>query len=99
MVTDLKLKKIENLYFRGIYGTFYNLEIKNLNQIKKLIDRKFQTATYFGKNAKNDLYNFVYQNNIKGIDRIVPLGQAHEMNYFWDGYDLIRSLTRYIEMR
>ena len=27
----------------------------------------------------------------------MPLGQAHEMN-FWDGYDLIRSLSRYIEL-
>ena len=29
-----------------------------------------------------------------GIDRVVPIGQALNFDTLWDGYDLIRMLTR-----
>lgn len=38
-------------------------------------------------------------NDIRGIDRIIPLGRSMEMNYFWDGYNLLRTLTRIIDIK
>ena len=38
-------------------------------------------------------------NNIKGIDRFVPVGSALDINFIWDGYDLFKSLTRIIEVK
>jgi hypothetical protein len=38
-------------------------------------------------------------NDIRGIDRIVPLGRSIEMNYLWDGYNLLRTLTRVIDIK
>ena len=37
--------------------------------------------------------------NFNGIDRIVPIGQALNINLVWDGYDLTTKLTREIEIR
>ena len=31
---------------------------------------------------------FIINNKIKGIDRIVPIGQALELDFIWDGYDI-----------
>ena len=44
--------------------------------------------------SQNELVNFIKDNNIQGIDRIVPIGQALNMDLNWDGYDIISSLSR-----
>ena len=33
---------------------------------------------------------------LRGIDRVVPVGRALDMDIVWDGYDLIGSLSRLI---
>ena len=45
---------------------------------------------------KSKLLNILKKNRIKGIDRIVPIGNSHKMDTKWDGYDMIYSLTRVI---
>ena len=37
--------------------------------------------------------------NTFGIDRVVPIGQALDMTFIWDGYDINRLLSREIEIR
>jgi hypothetical protein len=32
--------------------------------------------------------------NGRGVDRIVPFGEALTFGRFWDGYDLLAELTR-----
>ena len=86
-------KEIENI--RGINGIFYQINLNNLNQLKKFISKKCQTMTYYGF-KKTELQNFVYRNNLTGIDRIVPIGKALDIDFNWDGYDLIRSLSRLV---
>ena len=44
------------------------------------------------------LKNFMAKSNLTGIDRIVPIGQALEINFSWDGYDVISSLSRVISL-
>ena len=39
------------------------------------------------------------KNSLNGIDRIVPIGQALDINFVWDGHDLNRSLTRIIDIK
>ena len=36
---------------------------------------------------------------LEGIDRIVPVGRAVEMDIWWDGYDIISSLSRRIDIQ
>ena len=59
---------------------------------------KFQTLTYFGIDKK-DLKNFVIKNKLDGIDRIVPVGQALDISFFWDGYDINKILTRVVDIK
>ena len=79
-------------------GFFYECKIKDLNNIKYLIKRKLQTVTYFGY-SKKFLEKFFNENNFNGIDRIVPIGQALNMDLVWDGYDLVSKLSREIDIR
>mgnify|MGYP006102230143 FL=1 len=96
----LKLKKlVKNLdELRGKWGLFYEYETNNLNKISIFLNKKFQTMTYFGLD-KNFCKKIVVDNLTDGIDRIVPIGQALDINLNWDGFDLNKSLTRVLEVK
>ena len=81
---------------RGKWGYFYEYAIKNENELKNIISKKFQTITYYGI-KKEKIMKIIINNGILGVDRIVPIGYAHSMNYIWDGYNLIESLSRNID--
>lgn len=83
--------------FRGKWGYFYEYEIKNLNEIKSILNNKFQTMTYYG--VKKDNLELFAKSNLKGLDRIVPIGQALNMSFKWDGYDINKILTRVIDLK
>ena len=83
---------------RGKWGFFYEYNINDLNKMKSYINNKYQTLTYFGIN-KDILKNFILKNQLEGIDRIVPIGQALDISFFWDGYDLNRTLSRVVDIK
>ena len=84
---------IENI--RGSNGIFFQKNIKQLSDIKKFITKKCQTITYYGID-KGEFRDVLTKNNLLGVDRIVPIGKALEIDLIWDGYDVIRSLSRVI---
>ena len=87
----------ENIHnYRGNCGYFFEYNGKNLSEIIHIISGKYQTMTYFGM-EKSLLKNFVIDNKLKGIDRIVPIGQALDMSLTWDGFDIIGSLSRIVD--
>lgn len=88
-------KKIENI--RGVNGTFFQKNIDQLGELKKFISKKCQTVSYFGFD-KDELKNFLVKNNLLGIDRVVPIGKALEIDIVWDGYDVVKSLSRTISL-
>lgn len=83
---------------RGNCGYFYEYETDDINRLAPVISAKYQTLTYFGV-EKSDLVRFVVENGLPGIDRIVPVGQALDMDVLWDGYDIVRTLSRVIDVK
>jgi hypothetical protein len=57
---------------------------------------RWQTVTYYGAD-KNALRDFVIKNSLRGIDRIVPVGSALDIGVVWDGYDIVRALSRVVD--
>lgn len=96
----IRLNKLNyDMYkYRGKFGHFFEIDINNLEQVKDIINEKYQTITYFGVD-KNELIEFIYKNKLLGIDRIVPIGQALNIDSIWDGYDIIKTLSRIIEIK
>jgi len=93
-VEILKLNNF-NTNLRGFSGLFYEHEIKNINNIAKIISPKFQTLLYYGFDKKK-LLNFVKDNNLLGIDRIVKIGNALNIDILWDGHDIVSKLSRIV---
>ncbi len=83
---------------RGKWGYFYEYSTNKIDEISKYINNKYQTLTYFGIN-KSKIKEFIIKNEISGIDRIVPIGQALDMSFYWDGYDINKILSRIVDIK
>ena len=83
---------------RGKYGYFYEYNADDLRDLVRVVNEKYQTLTYFGLD-KIELLKLVVDNHLLGIDRIVPIGQALEVGVIWDGYDIVKILSRIIDVK
>ena len=97
LVTRVSLESLPpNLNEYTCAGGFYlEYDTENLADVVPVVTRKFQTLSYLGGNAAN-LQNFVVQNGLSGIDRIVPVGKTADFSLVWDGYDLIEGMSRVV---
>ena len=83
--------------FRCNSGYFSEYHAMSLSELSKIINVKYQTLAYYGF-SKEELNNFIYQIKPSGIDRIVPIGKTMDFSLIWDGYDLITTLSREVEI-
>ena len=91
MRLDALFKGIEDRRCGG--GYFYEYVTTTLDEIASIVSSKYQTLTYHGL-TKESLASFIVRHRMIGIDRIVPVGTAMDIGLIWDGYDLIRTLSR-----
>ncbi len=78
-------------------GLFYELKLKNLDELNEFIIKKDQTIGVYGFD-KETVVNFVSDNLPQGIDRIVSIGRMMDFSYVWDGHDLLREFCREINI-
>jgi hypothetical protein len=76
-------------------GTFPQKQVSDLDDIAPCIQRQDQTLAYYGFSAA-EMQRFARRLAGRGLDRIVPLGQALGFASIWDGYDLLREFTRLV---
>ena len=82
---------------RGKGGYFFEHSLKDARELCNVITEKFQTVTYFGIDAAA-LREELIAANVRGIDRIVPVGKAMDIDVVWDGHDLVRELSRIVNV-
>lgn len=82
---------------RGKSGYFYEYALQDLDELCKVVTEKFQTITYFGVDVKI-LYDRLIATNVRGVDRIVPIGKAMDIDVIWDGFDLVRVIARIMKV-
>ncbi|OXS79295.1 acyl-CoA reductase [Domibacillus enclensis] len=76
-------------------GLFYEYSASELQEAASILTDKDQTLAYFGF-SKQELIAFADCISTRGIDRIVPVGQALEFSGTWDGQNFLRSFMREI---
>ena len=97
VVLRVEKNEINNLRESCGGGFFFECFVNNLDEFIKLVGSNDQTLTYFGF-SKNALKNFISKVNGKGINRIVPIGQALNFSSTWDGYSLLNEFTKRVEI-
>lgn len=76
-------------------GLFFEARVDALSELVTFVNRKDQTLTAHGFSTE-ELTTFARSLQGRGIDRIVPFGDALSFGSVWDGYDLLAELTRTI---
>lgn len=81
--------------FRCAGGYFSEYSIDSINEIATIITNKYQTMAYYGF-QREELVGFVKSNRLRGLDRIVPIGDTTAFSLVWDGNNLIEMFSRRI---
>ena len=92
---QLKALTPDMIRHRGKAGFFFEYALEGRDEFFKVVTEKFQTITQFGVDV-DELRRQIVDNHLRGIDRIVSIGQAMDVGVVWDGFDLVRSLSRVI---
>jgi len=95
----IKLERLDGNIedFRCSGGYFNEYHASSISEITSVINTKYQTMSYYGI-PKKELIEFIHQEKPNGIDRITPIGKTMDFSFNWDGYDLVHTLSRVIEV-
>lgn len=98
-VTRLKVDELNDniMNYRYNSGFFYEYDADSLTELLPIANGKCQTVTYFGL-TRGQIIKFVNEGHPKGIDRFVPMGKSMDFTLVWDGYDLITTLSRIVNV-
>ena len=83
---------------RGKGGFFYEHDVNNVSDILPFVTERFQTISYYGIEP-HTLQKTIMSSHVRGVDRIVPIGQAMDIDVVWDGYDIVGCLSRIVDVR
>lgn len=83
------------LELKGGFGLFFESETPTWAGLLPLLGPKVQTLSCAGVDP-GAVAAFLQGHRARGVDRVVSLGQALEMDTIWDGKDLIAALSRLI---
>nr|WP_203729908.1 acyl-CoA reductase [Actinoplanes durhamensis] len=93
-VTAMSLTAVPDAPRRWIgAGAFPFAEVGSLLDLVPAMNRQDQTFSHFGFGG-DELREFALALGGRGVDRIVPFGQALTFSAIWDGYDLPSEFTR-----
>ncbi len=98
LLVRVKVEKIDHdiMDYRGNSGLFYEYDCSDIREIRDICnDTKCQTVGYIGN---PEMIKPLVDSGIKGVDRVVPIGQTMNYDLIWDGYDLIGQMTRLIKI-
>lgn len=79
--------------FRCAGGYFSEYNVDNLDEISPIVTNKYQTMAYYGFH-RDELVDFVRRNRLRGLDRIVPIGETTAFSLVWDGNNLVEMFSR-----
>ena len=88
----------EVIYCNSGNGSILLYYLKNIKEIYKYLEPKEQTLSYYGF-KKEELITLAMKIENRAVDRIVPIGEALNFDYIWDGINLLESFTRKIVIR
>ncbi len=78
-------------------GLFFEAKLDDLKELVHYFNIRNQTVTYYGI-KQTEWQQLIKSSRPKGVDRIVPIGQALNFSVTWDGVDLLRSFCREISI-
>ncbi len=77
-------------------GCFFEYTAKGLEEIVPVLTKRCQTVAVLGVDRER-VKELVFSRGVRGVDRIVPLGGTMELSLIWDGFQMVESMSRYVD--
>ena len=99
LITRVRVAKLteEMTAYRAGSGFFIEYRAQELAEIRPLCSISCQTLSYYGVEWET-LLRAVLAMRPAGVDRIVPMGRTMDFALVWDGIDLIRTMSRVVQV-
>lgn len=97
LIVRIELDKLspDIMDYKNGGGYFFEYNAKSLSEIVPILTKQCQTISFLGE-SKEEIREIVFKNGVRGVDRIVPLGQTMGLEFIWDGYKMIENMSRFI---
>lgn len=92
---ELSCLDCEVMEYKNGGGYFFEYCAKELDEIVPVLTKKCQTVSVLGV-EKEAIKKLVFDYGVRGVDRIVPLGETMGLEFIWDGFKMIENMTRFI---
>lgn len=92
--------EVESLYpelmeYKNGGGYFFEYKAKSLDEVVPVLTKQCQTISVLGI-EKKEILDLVYKYGVRGVDRVVDLGQTMGLEFIWDGFKMIETMSRFI---
>lgn len=92
--------EVESLYpelmeYKNGGGYFFEYKAKSLDEVVPVLTKQCQTISVLGI-EKQEILDLVYKHGVRGVDRVVDLGQTMGLEFIWDGFKMIETMSRFI---
>ena len=95
---EIKNLSIDFLEYKDSGGYFFEYIANELEEIEPVIRCKScQTIGVYGYEL-SEIKKMIFKFGAKGVDRIVSLGNTTAPGLDWDGFALIDTMSRYVEV-
>ena len=96
-VNRVKIEKLDEevMDYKNGSGYFFEYDAEQLEEIVPILGKTCQTVSYLGVSSE-EIREIVYKYGVRGVDRIVPVGKTMELMFYWDGYDMVETMSRYV---
>jgi hypothetical protein len=79
-------------------GLLRHYRLDRLDDLAGFAEEGDQTVTHFGFGA-DELRELARRAGARGVDRVVPVGEALAFDVVWDGFDLLDDFTRRVRVK
>ena len=76
-------------------GYFFQYRTSSLDDIIPIMGKMCQTVAVFGID-KQSVVDFVNDKGVRGVDRVVDIGDTMGLEFTWDGFQMIEQMSRII---
>ena len=94
-VIDIEKPDEEVMKYKTGGGFFFQYECDSLNYIIPFLGKECQTVAVLGID-KDETVKMVRDKGVRGVDRVVDLGDTMGLEFTWDGYKMIEAMSRVI---
>ena len=97
LVVRVEVDKLypELMNYKNGGGYFFEYKANKLDDIIPVLTKQCQTISVLGID-KQEVLDIVFKYGVRGVDRIVELGQTMALEFIWDGFKMIETMSRFI---